>query len=101
MARLARVPYIKALLASASALVLVAALLAAAAHLPLAALLAAAGLLDLLLSCLGGLIYLVLDALILGRLIERAFKLHVGVGHLLDLGLRVPFGKLLGELLQL
>jgi hypothetical protein len=59
------------------------------------------GLLDLLLGLLGGLVHRVLDAQVLGRLIHRALDLHVGVDHLLDLGLRVALGDLLRELLQL
>jgi hypothetical protein len=59
------------------------------------------GLHDLLLGILGGLIHLVLDAHVLGRLINRALELHVGVDHLLDLGLSVALGDLLSILLQL
>jgi hypothetical protein len=59
------------------------------------------GLLDLLLGLLGSLLHRVLDAHVLGRLIHRALKFHVGVDHLLDLGLRVAIGNLLRELLQL
>jgi hypothetical protein len=59
------------------------------------------GLHDLLRSVLGGLIHLVLDAHVLGRLINRALELDVGVDHLLDLGLRVALGDLLRILLQL
>ena len=59
------------------------------------------GLHDLLLCILGGLIHLVLDAHVLGRLINRALEFHVGVDHLLDLGLRVTLGDLLRILLQL
>jgi hypothetical protein len=59
------------------------------------------GLLDLLLGLLGGLIHLVLDAHVLGRLINRALEFDVGVDHLLDLGLRVALLDLLRILLQL
>jgi hypothetical protein len=59
------------------------------------------GLHDLLLGLLGGLIHLVLDAHVLGRLIDRALEFDVGVDHLLDLGLRVAVGDLLRILLQL
>jgi hypothetical protein len=59
------------------------------------------GLLDLLLGLLGGLIHLILDAHVLGRLINRALEFDVGVDHLLDLGLRVAVGDLLRILLQL
>jgi hypothetical protein len=60
------------------------------------------GLHDLLLGLLGGLIHLVLDAHVLGRLINRALEFDVGVDHLLDLGLRVALGDvLLRKLLQL
>jgi hypothetical protein len=58
-------------------------------------------LLDLLLGLLGGLIHLVLDAHVLGRLINRALEFDVGVDHLLDLGLRVALLDLLRILLQL
>ena len=44
---------------------------------------------------LSSLIYRVLYSSILGRLVYGAFELGVGVGHLLDLGLR-----LVGKLLQ-
>ena len=59
------------------------------------------GLLDLLLGLLGGLVHRVLDARVLSRLIHRALELHVGVDHLLDLGLCVALGDLLRILLQL
>ena len=58
-------------------------------------------LLHLLQGLLGGLVHRVLDARILGRLIHRTFELHVGVNHLLDLGLLVALGELLSVLLQL
>jgi hypothetical protein len=58
-------------------------------------------LLYLLLGLLGGFVHRVLDARILGRLIHGALELHVGVDHLLDLGLRIAVGELLGILLQL
>jgi hypothetical protein len=58
------------------------------------------GLLDLLLGLLSGLLGLVLYSGILGRLIYGALKLGVGVGHLLDLGLRI-LGKLLHEAFEL
>jgi hypothetical protein len=59
------------------------------------------GLHDLLLGILGGLIHRVLDVHVLGRLIDHALEFHVGVDHLLDLGLRVALGDLLRILLQL
>jgi hypothetical protein len=43
----------------------------------------------LLLGALCRLVHLVLDALLLGRLVNGPFELHVVVGHFLDLGLRV------------
>src|SRR5215213_4950012 len=55
----------------------------------------------LLLGALGRLVHLILDALLLGRLVNGPFKLIVVVGHLLDLGLRVALGELLGVLLEL
>jgi hypothetical protein len=58
-------------------------------------------LLYLLLGLLGGLIHLVFDAHVLGRLINRALEFDVGVDHLLDLGLRVALGERLRKLLQL
>ena len=58
-------------------------------------------LLHLLEGLLRGLVHRVLDTRVLGRLIHRALELHVGVDHLLDLGLLVAFGELLGVLLQL
>jgi len=58
-------------------------------------------LLHLLQGLLGSLVHRVLDACILGRLIHGAFELRVGVDHLLDLGLLVALGELLGVLLQL
>ena len=57
--------------------------------------------LHLLISLLGSFVGHVLDALVLGCLIDRAFELRVGVDHLLDLGLRVALGELLRILLQL
>jgi hypothetical protein len=58
-------------------------------------------LLHLLLGLLDGLVRYVHDVLVLSRLIHRVFEFHVGVDHLLDLGLRVALGELLGVLLQL
>ena len=58
-------------------------------------------LLHLLLGLLDGLVRHLYDALLLSRLIHRVFEFHVGVDHLLDLGLRVALGQLLGVLLQL
>jgi hypothetical protein len=58
-------------------------------------------LLHLLQGLLGSLVHRILDTSILGRLFHGALKLHVGVDHLLDLGLLVAFGELLGVLLQL
>ena len=55
----------------------------------------------LLLRALGGLVHLILDALVLGRLVYGPFELHIVVGHLLDLGLGVALGELLGVLLEL
>src|SRR5215208_5847562 len=61
----------------------------------------ARGLLGRLLSLLGSLIHRVIEALILGCLVYRVLELHVGVDHLLDLGLRISIGELLSVLLQL
>jgi hypothetical protein len=58
-------------------------------------------LLHLLQGLLGSLVHRILDTSILGRLFHGALELHVGVDHLLDLGLLVAFGKLLSVLLQL
>ncbi len=58
-------------------------------------------LLHLLHGLLGSLVHRFLDTRILGRLIHGALELHVGVDHLLDLGLLVAFGELLSVLLQL
>jgi hypothetical protein len=55
----------------------------------------------LLLGALGRLFHLVLDALLLGRLVYGPFELYVVVGHLLDLGLGIAIGELLGVLLEL
>jgi hypothetical protein len=59
------------------------------------------GLHDLLLGILGGLIHRVFDVHVLSRPIDHILELQVGVGHLLDLGLRVSLGHLLSILLQL
>ena len=58
-------------------------------------------LLHLLQGLLGSLLHRILDTSILGRLFHGALELHVGVDHLLDLGLLVAFGELLSVLLQL
>jgi hypothetical protein len=58
-------------------------------------------LLYLLQGLLGSLLHRILDTSILGRLFHGALELHVGVDHLLDLGLLVAFGELLSVLLQL
>ena len=58
-------------------------------------------LLHLLQGLLGSLVHRFLDTRILGRLIHGALELHVGVDHLLDLGLLATFGELLRILLQL
>jgi hypothetical protein len=58
-------------------------------------------LLHLLLGLLDGLVRYLYDALLLSCLIHRVFEFHVGVDHLLDLGLRVALGELLRVLLQL
>jgi hypothetical protein len=55
----------------------------------------------LLLRALGSLVHLILDTLVLGRLVYGPFELHVVVGHLLDLGLGIAVGELLGVLLEL
>ena len=55
----------------------------------------------LLLRGLGRLVHLILDALVLGRLVYGPFELHVVVGHLLNLGLGIALGELLGVLLEL
>jgi hypothetical protein len=59
------------------------------------------GLHDLLLGILGGLIHLILDVHVLGRLVDHPLEFRVGVDHLLDVGLRVALGDLLRILLQL
>jgi hypothetical protein len=58
-------------------------------------------LLHLLQGLLGSLLHRILDTSILGRLFHGTLELHVGVDHLLDLGLLVAFGELLSVLLQL
>ncbi len=58
-------------------------------------------LLHLLLGLPDSLIRHIYNALALGCLIHRVLEFHVGVDHLLDLGLRVALGELLGELFQL
>ena len=58
-------------------------------------------LLHLLQGLLGSLVHRILDTSILGRLFHGTLELHVGVDHLLDLGLLVAFGELLSVLLQL
>ena len=56
---------------------------------------------NLLLRALGSLVHLILDTLVLGRLVYGPFKLHIVVGHLLNLGLGIALGELLGVLLEL
>ena len=56
---------------------------------------------NLLLRALGSLVHLILDTLVLGSLVYGPSKLHIVVGHLLNLGLGIALGELLGVLLEL